>query len=258
MKTNTFKQRLLAREQQIGIWSMLASANVLEVLTQSAYDWALIDTEHSPNELPMVLEQLRTVAQSGMPAIVRPSVNDAVVIKRLLDIGAETLLVPMVDTAEDAQRAVAAMRYPPAGIRGVSAGTRANHYGRDTDYFEHANNEACLLVQIESVTGLQNLEDIAAVSGIDGLFVGPSDLAAALGHLGNNKHPEVQEQIHRARERSHAAGKPIGILMPDATLAAEYLRSGFDFVAVTTDITLLRTGADATLRLLETHRRKSD
>lgn len=248
MKTNSFKARLNAGEQQIGIWSMLASANVLEVLTQSDYDWVLLDTEHAPNEVPMVLEQLRTVAQGNVQAVVRPSFNDPVVIKRLLDIGAQTLLVPMVDSADDARKAVAAVRYPPQGVRGVSAGTRANRYGRDGDYFEHANREACLVVQIETVAGLNNLEQIAAVDGIDALFVGPSDLAAALGHLGNSKHPEVQTQIHAALERCHAAGKPIGILMPDETLAAEYVRAGFDFVAITTDITLLRTGADAALR----------
>jgi 4-hydroxy-2-oxoheptanedioate aldolase len=257
MRTNIFKARLTAREQQIGIWSMLASCNVLEVLTQSDYDWILLDTEHAPNELPMVLEQLRTVAQSTVQAVVRPPVNDPVIIKRLLDIGAQTLLVPMVDSPEDARKAVAALRYPPEGTRGVSAGTRANRYGRDTDYFEYANREACLLVQIESVAGLNNLEQIAAVEGVDALFVGPSDLAAALGHLGNNKHPDVQKQIHAARARCHAAGKPIGILMPDETLAAEYVKSGFDFIAIATDITLLRSGADAVLRRLADNRNLS-
>lgn len=250
MKTNSFKTRLKAREQQIGIWSMLASSNVLEVLTQSDYEWVLVDTEHAPNEMPMVLEQLRTVAQSTVQAVVRPPVNDPVVIKRLLDIGAQTLLVPMVESAEDAQKAVAAVRYPPQGMRGVSAGTRANRYGFDIDYFEHANQEVCLVVQIESAAGLSNLEQIAAVDGIDALFIGPSDLAAALDHLGDNKHPDVQKQIHAARERCHAAGKPIGILMPDETLAAEYIRTGFDFVAIATDITLLRSGAEAALRRL--------
>lgn len=250
MKTNSFKARLQARQQQIGIWSMLASSNVLEVLTQSSYDWVLIDSEHAPNDVPMVLEQLRTVAQSDMPALVRPAVNDTIIIKRMLDIGAQTLVIPMVDSADDARRAVAAMRYPPLGIRGVSAGTRANRYGRDTDYFAQVNSETCLVVQIESAAGLANIEAIAAVDGVDALFVGPSDLAAALGYLGDNKHPDVQKQIHSARERCHAAGKPIGILMPDASLAAEYVRSGFDFVAITTDITLLRSGAEAALRNL--------
>lgn len=248
MQKNIFKERLLARRQQIGIWSMLASANVLEVLTQADYDWVLIDTEHSPNELPMVLEQLRSVAQAGMPALVRPSTNDAVIIKRLLDVGAQTLLVPMVDSVQDAQRAAAAMRYPLAGMRGVSAGTRANHYGNDADYFEHANAQVCLLVQIESVAGLDSLEQIAAVDGVDGLFIGPADLAAALGHLGQVKHPQVQQAIAGALARCHAAGKPMGILMADAALAGGYVEMGFDYVAVATDISLLRAGSVSTLQ----------
>jgi 4-hydroxy-2-oxoheptanedioate aldolase len=256
MKTNTFKARLLAREQQVGIWSSLASANVVEVLTQSGYDWIMLDAEHAPNEVAMVIEQLRTVEQSNMPALVRPPVNDAVIIKRLLDIGAQTLVIPMVDSEEDARRAVAASRYPPAGIRGVSTATRANHYGRDNDYFEQANDQVCVVVQIETVTALRNLEAIASVDGIDALFIGPSDLAASLDQLGNNKHPDVQKEIYSALERCHAAGKPMGILMPDAIFAAEYVRSGFDFVAITTDITLLRTGAEAALRQLTDSRTK--
>lgn len=257
MKTNTFKARLTAGDQQIGVWSTLASSNVLDVLTQSAYDWVLIDTEHAPNEVAMVLEQLRTVEQNAMPALVRPYVNDPVIIKRLLDIGAQSLLVPMVDTAEDARRAVAASRYPPAGMRGVSVSTRANRYGRDADYFAQSDNEICIAVQIETVTALHNLEAIAAVDGVDALFIGPADLAASLGHLGNSKHPDVQKEIFSALERAHAAGKPIGILMADEALAAEYVRRGFDFVAITTDITLLRTSAEAALRRLADSRSKT-
>ncbi len=250
MQKNLFKQRLLARQQQIGIWSMLASANVLEVMSQSEYDWLMIDTEHSPNELPMVLEQLRTVRQTAMPTIVRPSTNDVTIIKRLLDIGAQTLLVPMVDTVEEAERALASTRYPTSGIRGVSAGTRANHYGKDTDYFAHANNEVCLILQIESVLGLSNLEQIAALDGVDALFIGPGDLAAALGHLGQIKHPDVQVAIRGALTRCHAAGKPMGILMADPELAAQYVELGFDFVAVATDISILRAGAEHALNTI--------
>jgi 4-hydroxy-2-oxoheptanedioate aldolase len=150
MQRNRFKAQLLARKQQLGIWSMLASSNVVEVLTQSEYDWILLDTEHAANEVPMVQEQLRSVAQSDVSAVVRPSTNDTVQIKRLLDIGAQTLLVPMVDTPEDALRAAAAVRYPPVGIRGVSSATRANRYGRDSDYLQQANDEVCLLVQLET------------------------------------------------------------------------------------------------------------
>lgn len=244
MQTNRFKAALHAARQQIGIWSMLADSNVVEVLTQSAFDWILIDTEHAANELPMVQAQLRTVAQGNVSAVVRVATNDAVLFKRALDVGAQTLLVPMVDDAEAAQRAVRAMRYPPLGIRGVSLATRANRYGRDADYLSCANDEVCLVVQIESAEALRNLEAIAAVSGVDALFVGPSDLAAALGHLGNPKHPDVQRAIQDALVRSHAAGKPIGILMTDPELAARYIAMGFDFIATATDIGILRSGAE--------------
>lgn len=248
MQRNRFKTHLLARKQQFGIWSMLASSNVVEVLTQSDYDWILIDTEHAANEVPMVQEQLRSAAQSEVCAVVRPSTNETVQIKRLLDIGAQTLLVPMVDTVEDARRAVAAVRYPPAGIRGVSSATRANRYGRDADYLQHANDEVCLLVQLETVKALANIEEIAQIDGVDGLFIGPSDLAAALGHLGNFRHPEVQAAIRDALARAHRCGKPIGILMPDPALSAEYVREGFDYIALATDIGLLRMGAQDVLK----------
>jgi 4-hydroxy-2-oxoheptanedioate aldolase len=248
MHLNRFKAQLIARRQQLGIWSMLASSNVVEVLTQSDYDWILIDTEHAANEIPMVQDQLRSAAQSRMSAVVRPSTNDTVQIKRLLDVGAQTLLVPMVNTADEARQAAAAMLYPPAGIRGVSAATRANRYGRDADYLHAANNEVCLLVQLETAEALTNLEAIAAVEGVDGLFIGPSDLAAALCHLGDFRHPDVQAAIGDALDRAHCCGKPIGILMTDPALSAAYLRSGFDYVALATDIGMLRSASEAVLK----------
>jgi 4-hydroxy-2-oxoheptanedioate aldolase len=248
MQPNRFKSQLLARRQMLGIWSMLASSNVVEVLTQADYDWILIDTEHSANEVPMVQEQLRAAALAGMPAVVRPVANDGVQIKRLLDVGAQTLLVPMVNTVDEARRAAQAMRYPPSGVRGVSLATRANRYGRDADYLERANDEVCLLVQLETAEALANLEAIAAVEGVDGLFIGPSDLAAALGHLGDFRHPDVQAAITDALERAKRCGKPIGILMADPVLSASYVRGGFDYVALATDIGLLRSGTQAVLQ----------
>lgn len=247
MPANKFKERLRAGDQMIGIWSMLAHTSVLEVITQTPYDWVLVDTEHSPNELPMVIEQLRSVKQSGIPALVRASHNNTVEIKRLLDAGVQTVVVPMVDNEAQARQAVAAVRYPPQGVRGVSLATRANNYGTETGYLANANEQVCLLVQIETLEALDNLEKIAAIDGIDGLFIGPSDLAAAMGHLGNFKHPEVQAAIMDVLARSHAAGKPIGILMADPQLSEAYIRAGFDYVAVITDIGLLRQGADTTL-----------
>ncbi|MEO7493328.1 MAG: HpcH/HpaI aldolase/citrate lyase family protein [Massilia sp.] len=247
MPANKFKERLRAGDQMIGIWSMLAHTSVLEVITQTPYDWVLVDTEHSPNELPMVIEQLRSVKQSGMPSLVRASHNNTVEIKRLLDAGVQTVVVPMVDNEAQARQAVAAVRYPPQGVRGVSLATRANNYGTEAGYLANANEQVCLLVQIETLEAVDNLEKIAAIDGIDGLFIGPSDLAAAMGHLGNFKHPEVQAAIMDVLARSHAAGKPIGILMADPQLSEAYIRAGFDYVAVITDIGLLRQGADATL-----------
>nr|WP_216641717.1 HpcH/HpaI aldolase/citrate lyase family protein [Pandoraea apista] len=244
MQTNRFKARLAEGRQQIGIWSMLADSNAVEVLTQSEYDWILLDTEHAPNELPTVQAQLRTVAQGDVCAVVRVAANDPVLFKRVLDVGAQTVLVPMVDDVGAAERAVAAVRYPPAGLRGVSVATRANRYGLDADYLQRANDEVCLLLQIESLEGLRNLQAIAHVPGVDGLFVGPSDLAAALGHLGNPKHEDVQRAIFGALERCHEVGKPIGILMTDPALAARYLQAGFDYVAIATDIGILRSGAE--------------
>lgn len=248
MQLNRFKAQLLARQQMLGIWSMLASSNVVEVLTQADYDWILLDTEHAANDVPMLQEQLRAAAQAGMPAVVRPVANDPVQIKRLLDIGAQTLLVPMVSTPEEAIRAARAVRYPPAGIRGVSLATRANRYGRDADYLERANEEVCLLVQLETAEALVNLEAIAAVDGVDGVFIGPSDLAAALGHLGDFRHPDVQGVIVDALGRARRCGKPIGILMADPELSASYVRAGFDYVALATDIGLLRGGTEAVLQ----------
>ena len=162
---------------------------------------------------------------------------------------------PCAGTGRDARRAVAAVRYPPQGIRGVSLATRANRYGRDADYGQCANEEVGLLVQLETPKALENLETIAAVEGIDGIFVGPADLAATMGHLGNVRHAAVQAAIHDARERAHRCGKPIGILMADPELNARYIADGFDYVAVATDISLMRSGAEAALKQARSHQR---
>src|SRR5215208_6030293 len=209
---NRFKQRLEAGEQQVGVWSSLSSAAATEILADSGFDWILIDTEHAPNETPMVADQLRAASMGSASPVVRPAWNDAVILKRLLDVGVQTLLVPFVQSAEEAARAVAATRYPPRGIRGVASVHRANRYGRVPDYFARADDEMCVLVQLETRAAIDALEAIADVEGVDGIFIGPSDLAASLGHLGNNGHPEVREMIDNAFRRAQAVGKPIGIL----------------------------------------------
>jgi 4-hydroxy-2-oxoheptanedioate aldolase len=242
---NPFKRALRAGRPQIGLWTSLASNLAVEVVAGSGFDWLLLDMEHAPNELPMVHSQLQAMAGGTAHSIVRPPWNDMVVIKRLLDIGAQSLLIPYVQTAEEARSAVAYTRYPPQGVRGFATGPRANDYGRITDYVQTYADELCLLVQVETRQGLENLEAIAAVDGVDGVFIGPADLAAALGHPGELTHPEVQAAIEDAIRRLVAVGTPPGILSGDETLARRYLQLGCLFTAVGSDLALLRAGADA-------------
>jgi len=242
---NAFKRALRAGRPQIGLWSSLASSLSVEIVASSGYDWLLLDMEHAPNEVPMVLTQLQATAGGTAQPIVRPPWNDMVMIKRLLDIGAQSLLIPYVQTAEEARNAVAFTRYPPLGLRGFATGPRANNYGRIADYVATYAEELCVLVQVETREGLENLEAIAAVDGIDGVFIGPADLAAALGHPGELKHPQVQAAIEDAIRRLVAAGHPAGILIGDEALARRYLDLGCLFVAVGSDLALLRAHADA-------------
>lgn len=245
---NRFKQGLRDGRPQVGLWSSLSSAAATEILADSGFDWILIDTEHAPNETPMVADQLRAASLGTASPVVRPAWNDPVILKRLLDVGVQTLLVPFIQTPEEAQRAVAATRYPPRGIRGVASVHRANRYGRVADYFKRADEEMCVLVQLETRAAVDALEAIAAVDGVDGVFIGPSDLAASLGHLGNNAHPEVRGTIEQACRRAQAIGKPIGILAPLETDARAYLDMGFAYVAVGSDVVVLRKGCDALVK----------
>jgi 4-hydroxy-2-oxoheptanedioate aldolase len=244
LPVNTFKRALAERRRQIGLWTSLGTGTSAEILSGAGFDWLLIDTEHSPTELPMVIDQLRAMEGSGVTPIVRPAWNDPVIIKRLLDTGVQTLLVPMVQSAEEARRAVAATRYPPAGMRGIAAVHRANRYGRVKDYHTRANAEMCVLVQLETRRALAELETIAAVEGVDGLFIGPSDLAGDLGHLGNNRHPEAVAVFADACARAQKAGKPIGILAPVEEDARRYLEMGFTYVAIGSDIGVLRNAVE--------------
>ena len=209
---NHFKQALLEGRQQIGLWCSLPGPYVAEAMAGSGFDWMLFDTEHSPGDPVTVLAQLQAVAPYPVSPVVRPASNDAVLIKRFLDIGAQTLLIPYVQNVAEAKAAVAAMRYPPAGIRGVAASTRATRFGRVADYGKRAHEQLCLLVQVETRAALDQLEGIANVDGVDGVFIGPGDLAASLGHVGAPGHPEVQSAIEDAIGRIRACGKPAGIL----------------------------------------------
>jgi 4-hydroxy-2-oxoheptanedioate aldolase len=241
---NSFKHAIAAGKLQIGLWCSLCSNIAADVVGDSGFDWLLLDTEHSPNEIPDLVGQLQAVSGGTATPIVRPAWNDMVLIKRCLDIGAQTLLVPYVQNAEEARRAVEAVRYPPRGMRGVAVASRASRYGRVADYLKKADSEICLLVQVETRSALDQLEAIAAVDGIDGVFIGPSDLSASLGHIGNPAHPEPQKAMQDAAVRLKKIGKPAGILTGNDDEIRRYISWGYTFVAVGSDIGLLGRGAD--------------
>jgi len=241
---NRFKRALARDERQIGLWSTLGSAVVAELVGHAGFDWLLIDTEHSPNELPAIVAQLQAMQTGTASAVVRPAWNDPVLIKRILDIGVQSLLIPFVETAAAAAAAVAATRYPPDGIRGVSTGSRAAGYGRIKDYPRAAAAEICVLVQIETLKGVENIDAIAAVPGVDGVFVGPADLSASLGYLGDPLNPVVQETIGRVLAACRKAGKPTGYLTGNEAEAQKWLDAGFRFVAVGTDNGVLVKAVD--------------
>lgn len=252
LTVNLFKQALRAGRSQIGLWSTIPSPFVNEMIGGAGYDWVLLDTEHTPTDVPLMLHQLQAVAAAqpapGAPpthAVVRPAWNDPVLIKRYLDIGAQTLLLPFVQNAQEAQAAVRAMRYAPEGIRGMGGSTRAANFGRSTDYVARAADELCLLVQVETGEALEQIEAIAAVDGVDGIFIGPADLSASLGYPGQARHPAVNRAIDQAIRRIRACGKAPGILMVDQARARECLDLGAQFVAVALDTLLLRDGLDA-------------
>jgi len=242
---NIFKKRLAAGDRVIGLWNSLCSPIVTEMVSGSGFDWLLIDMEHTPNDVMGVMSLLQA-AKPGMAApIVRPPWNDAVVLKRLLDIGCQNFLIPFVQNAQEAALAVAATRYPPQGIRGVTTSSRATNFGRITDYLACANSEICVLVQIETGEALKELEAIASLEGVDGVFIGPSDLAASLGHIGNSAHRDVQVELENGVKQLKRMGKPAGILAPQADDARRYLDMGYSFVAVGSDMNLLVNAADA-------------
>lgn len=245
LSPNHFKAAITRGQRQIGLWSSLCSNIAAEIISASGFDWIVVDTEHAPNEIPGVLSQLQAMENGTAEPVVRVAWNDAVLLKRTLDIGARSVLIPFVQNAEEARRAVAATRYPPLGIRGVAVAPRANRYGRVPNYHARAHEDTCVIVQVETRSALDQIEEIAKIDGVDGIFIGPSDLAAAFGHLGNANHPEVQAGIAEGCARIRAAGKPAGILTPDTEAAARYLASGFTFVAVGSDAGVLAKGTAA-------------
>lgn len=246
---NAFKAAISQDRFQLGLWVALASPYAAEVVSGSGFDWLLIDGEHGPNDIPLLSAQIGAVARSGSHPMVRLPIGETWMIKQILDTGAQTLLIPMVESVEQAQALVRAVRYPPHGIRGVGAALgRASQFSRIGDYLETANEEICLIVQIESRAGLAALDDIAALDGVDGLFIGPSDLAADMGFLGQPGHPEVTAAIKDAFERIKKAGKARGIMTLSLDQARLYRDMGASFMAIGTDVTLL---VSATTRLRE-------
>ncbi|MES2839392.1 MAG: 4-hydroxy-2-oxoheptanedioate aldolase [Pseudomonadota bacterium] len=244
MSGNAFKAALAARRPQVGLWLSMADPYLAEVSATAGFDWLLIDGEHAPNDLRSTLGALQAVAPYPAHPVVRVVSGEVHLVKQLLDIGAQTLLVPMVDTPEQAAALVQATRYPPLGIRGVgSAVGRVSRWSARTDYLDVADSEVCLLVQAETVTALQNLDAICAVDGVDGVFIGPADLAASMGHRGKPGHPEVQAAIEQAMKTIVASGKAAGTLTSDPALARRYLALGCTFVATGVDLLLFANAA---------------
>lgn len=237
---NLFKQALARGEFQAGLWLALADPYAAELCAGSGFDWLVLDAEHAPNDLRSLLASLQSVAPYPSHPVVRLPHGDAALIKQVLDLGASTLLVPMVESAEQAQQLVRAMRYPPQGLRGVGSGiARSSRWTRYEDYLQQANSQVCLLVQVETRSALEQVKAIAAVEGVDGVFLGPADLSASMGCLGQPAHPEVVSAIETAIQTIRNAGKAAGILCTDESLARRYIAQGANFVAVGVDTTLL-------------------
>ncbi|CAN5746683.1 4-hydroxy-2-oxoheptanedioate aldolase [soil metagenome] len=244
MTRNILKAGLRERRRLAGFWLSLGSPAVAELAAQSGIDWLLIDMEHAPTDLAEVADQLRAAQAGAVGVAVRLPFSEPVIVKRLLDIGAQNLMFPMIGTAEEARAAVSWTRYPPGGIRGISATVRANAYGRQKDYLARYSGEQCVIVQVETPQAMANIPEIAAVEGVDAVFIGPGDLAASMGHAGDPAAPEVQAAIAEGVERIHAAGLPAGILGYGEAAARAYFDLGCEFVAIGGDTWLLARSMD--------------
>lgn len=244
-RRNAFKQALARCERQAGLWCSMASPISAEILAGAGFDWIVIDGEHAPNDIPLLVSQLQAMRGGTAEPVFRIPWNEPVIIKRALDAGARSLLIPFVQNAEEARKAVAAARYPPLGIRGVAVVPRANDYGRVSNYHRNAHLETCILVQLETRAALKEIEAIAAVDGIDGMFIGPSDLAADFGHLADNKHPEVQAAIGDAVKRIRATGRSAGTLSGNLDDVEPLFQMGFNFTAAGSDVGLLARSAES-------------
>lgn len=237
---NRLKARLKNRDATTGLWLSMANSYAAELAGHIGFDWLLIDGEHAPNDLRTIMEQLQVLRASQSAVIVRPPIGEVHLIKQYLDMGVQSFLIPMIDSREQAELMVKAVRYPPHGVRGVGAGSaRASYFGDITDYTATADEQICLILQAESRTAIAALDDIASVDGVDCIFIGPSDLSADMGYLGNPFADEVQKVIETAIKRIHAQGKAVGIYMTDETYAKRYLELGVNMIAIASDAAVL-------------------
>jgi 4-hydroxy-2-oxoheptanedioate aldolase len=239
MPVNSFKRAIASGAVPYGAWLVSGAPATAEALGSTGFDFLVVDTEHTPIDPPQVSEILRAIAGTPASAIVRPAWNDMVMIKRLLDIGAQSLLIPFVQNADEARRAVAHTRYPPDGVRGVAAVHRGSRYGNVANYAKTAATEICVIVQIETLAAMEQISAIAAVPGVDSLFIGPADLAASMGHLGDFNHPDVQAKIKQGVDVARKAGKPIGTVGPNPDMVLKYLDYGFTWIAINSDLGMM-------------------
>lgn len=251
MPTNEFLRRLRAGEVQYGLFSGLADPVAAEVCAGAGFDWVLLDAEHAPNDLRTLLHQIQVIESSGVPVLVRPESHDSVSIRRLLDLGVQTLLAPMIETVDQAEAIVAATRYPPAGVRGLGSSlARASRWNRVEGYVDRADAQMCVVVQIESVTGMENIETIAAVDGVDALFVGPADLGASMGFAGQAGHPDVIAAVDESIRRIVATGTPAGVFATSTSRIRECVGKGATVVAAGVDLSLLAVATSELARSL--------
>ncbi|HOY17048.1 MAG TPA: aldolase/citrate lyase family protein [Haliscomenobacter sp.] len=246
---NKFKQAVQSATPQLGLWNGLVDNSVVEILAASGYDWVLVDGEHAPFDLQTILIQLQATARYDVPIFVRVPKSDPVYIKQILELGVQNILVPMVDSAEEAELMYKATQYPPKGIRGIgTAMARAAHWAQNEDYLHTAGPEICMVVQVENVEGIKNLDAILAVEGLEGVFIGPADLAASMGYLGEPNHPQVKATVLDALRRIRAAGKVAGSMALDKATADDYIAAGSNMVAIGIDTLLLAKGCRDLLR----------
>ncbi len=248
IRKNNFKEKISKFDKQIGIWSCLSNNIVAEILSVVGFDWIVIDMEHSPNDIQEVLNQLQIIQGFNSEPVVRVPWNEPVMVKRVLDMGAQTILFPYIENAEEAKAAVAATRYPPKGVRGVMSAARMNKYGTVKNYYTEAEKEICVLVQCETKIAIENISEIAAIDGIDGIFLGPSDLSASVGKIGQFEDTEVQSLIMQGLEGCKKNKKAAGILTAKLDYAKKYISDGFTYVAVNSDTNLFARGAENLLK----------